>query len=477
MKENGAFERRNTDSFGTKLLKIISNKYLLLICLLFIKVLYDWLAVKYLDGVYYPSVTRDYGIDMNFGKLLQGYAAYILVIFIYTRTSIIDYFTKTIVTLLLVLYYMPINSSYYLNNMHWAFFVSSHIYLLLTASFTIGIAKLRYSKRRLTKVLVCRKYECGILDEKKDKTAVQILCWISAAFCLALIGYKLSYNGLGVSLNISGDYVYSTREAFLEDVMAQGAQPITYFVSFIRAISSSASLFLICSSLYTKKYYFTAIGVMTTLSEYSLATSKSSLLFIGIIVIVLFMSKLNLIEKYNEIFVIGIVFLLVISAESRSIHYLIPRRIFYIPSWLNTLYYSFFIDNPKLLWTQDAVPFKWFLNDAYSLSLHELINNAFFLGRTTSPNTGMFAEAFMHFGFYGVLIYPLLLSLIINWFSITLGSFGNTMSVLFATKVALSLTNVPITRIDFVLKYFVFSVIIYIIRCSFPKICRKQKRS
>lgn len=73
----------------------------------------------------------------------------------------------------------------------------------------------------------------------------------------------------------------------------------------------------------------------------------------------------------------------------------------------------------------------------------------------------MFAEAFMHFGFLGTIMYPLLLSLLINWFSITVGSYGNTISAIFATKIVLALTNIPITRIDFVLKYFVFSIIIY----------------
>lgn len=432
--------------------KLNDSRRLMFFFLIIAKIAYDYLVMKYLNGTYYPSHSGHYDVNINYAKLAQGYAVFVLLTLIFLKLHIREFFVEVLLSLLFLLFFLPINSAYYLNNASLSFFVSSHVFITLTTLLTVQLSKYRMSKRT---VALGKQKE---VQTCKKKIGTPIFVWFSVLVCLVFFGYKVYYNGLSISLQISGDHVYGTRATFLQDLMAEGTSFTSYLVAFLRAFAATASIYLITYSVISKKAPFLVIGLLAIVAEYSLAASKSQLFFLVVIVFLVLINRIGLIQKYSKLFVLVVLALFSISIFSQSFFFLVVRREFYIPSWLNSLYYSFFSSNPKLLWTQDAIPFKWLLSDVYEVSLHTLINNAFFRGVEASPNTGLFAEAFMHFGLLGIVVYPAILALMINWFSSVYRDLGGLMSAVLATRIALSMINIPITRIDFVISYVLFAL-------------------
>lgn len=83
-----------------------------------------------------------------------------------------------------------------------------------------------------------------------------------------------------------------------------------------------------------------------------------------------------------------------------------------------------------------------------------MINNNYFGGYVPSPNTGLFADAYMNFGIIGIIIYPLLISFVLNKSEGIYRKYGLGIMTVMAVKLAIHLTNVPLLRTDFVLSYF-----------------------
>ena len=106
----------------------------------------------------------------------------------------------------------------------------------------------------------------------------------------------------------------------------------------------------------------------------------------------------------------------------------------------------------------------------YPQGILNSINNHFYQGYVPSPNTGLFAEAYMHFGDFGIVIYPMLLTYLFKISQKTLSFYGNELTILVAVKLVLQLTNVPIVRTDFVLSFVLFVLVIRIL----PRVVLKK---
>lgn len=435
---------------------IFSSKISLFIAIFLIKGLYDFLSIRYLVDLYYPSVYRGYNINPNQEKMIVGIAVFLAftIVFLLIRKHSRSLFSKTVLTVLFVIYFLPMNSAFYLNDADYTFLVSSHTYLLFL--FCLVLFADNY--------LLKKKKKSTEIQETTNNLSLFILSIVSVLICLALIIYKLSVNGLQFLTTIDPDSVYAQRDFYNEYVSEISGTPVSYFVYTIKHLSGTAAVFLIIYALSHRKILFGIVGIITVLSNYSLSAGKSSVLFLLIIAVVVLISKLNLANRYGEFVIWGILLVLLASIISRSVFYVLIRRLMYAPAWLNGIYHQFFSNHPVMFWTQEAVPFKWIFTDILGTPNLELISKEYFLGQMRSPNTGLFAEAFKHFGYYGVLIYPILLSLMLKWFSFAFESLGEGIALVFATRLSITLTNVPITRNDFVIGVTLFAALISMIR-------------
>lgn len=427
--------------------------------LLVLKYLYIFLSVMILAPAWYHG-PDGYHVNFIFWKELLSSVVFTAVAVFYLRSPIRDAFIKNLMLFLFVLYYIPLNSAYAINDQTFGFFLLSNLYFALLVAGVIFLDRF-IAKRKKPRRLKGRNEKSLVWNR-----TLNLFCFI---MCLLYILHKLSYNGLEFSISMANDDVYSTRATYSEYLQKIGGSLYSYLLAIVRYMISYVTSYYLISGLIRRKPVAVITSVVTILSMYSVSSQKSTLLVPVLVVAVYFFRQLKVLKRFDRIFIFGMLALLLVCLaehfllRSDSIFTLIIRRQMYIPSWLNTLYYEFFSQNDKVLWSDSVIVMQNLLEPVYDQSVLELINNTYFQGEVPSPNTGMFAEAYMHFGVLGALLYPGLLSVFFTVLARIYKKYGLTIQITLAVRLALTLTNVPITRTDAVLSVFAFSFVLWIV--------------
>lgn len=85
---------------------------------------------------------------------------------------------------------------------------------------------------------------------------------------------------------------------------------------------------------------------------------------------------------------------------------LLARRSFYVPAYLNDVYFDFFATNPKVYWSNSVL--RGFTSYPFGLfSVPEMIGE--FLNTETYANNGFVSSGYAHAGLYGVAFYAVVL--------------------------------------------------------------------
>lgn len=437
-----------------------------ILSLLLIRDLYIFLTVDILERYWYPG-TDSYGIDFDISKEIIASIVFIAISLIYVHREGKSTFQDALLHVIMVLYYIPMNASYSINNLPTEFFVLTNCYCIILI--------LILSKSRKP------HNEAGfLLDESREKQIssdaidifdsmfLRIFCFV---ICTSFIIYKLSYNGLFFSLSIGTEYVYDTRNAYVEYRSAIAGSFISYIISAFTSLSGIVAPVYFYISLVKTRVFPVLISLLCILSQYSISSGKGSLFFLAIVVFVYWMQKRDYIQSFKSIFNFGMIIVLLLSwlawfcIKSDAFFMVIIRREMYFPSWISSMYYDFFSGNPKLLFGDSVFLLQKMLPNPYGRStVLELINSEYFWGHMPHPNTGLFAEAYMHLGAIGIAIFPLLICLMVNLMDRAFIHYGDSFCVLLGIKTGLTITNVPILRTDFVLSYFVLAFVFLFIQ-------------
>jgi hypothetical protein len=118
----------------------------------------------------------------------------------------------------------------------------------------------------------------------------------------------------------------------------------------------------------------------------------------------------------------GLIFLIIFALIIDSLWFevwakaIIINRFLFIPAQLNFYYYDFFSQNPKIFWTDS----KWLLigkiiDYPYSLPLQMVIGDTYFNNPETNANTGWIGSGYAHAGFFGMMIYAIIIGLIFKY--------------------------------------------------------------
>lgn len=407
------------------------------------KLLYDISVLYLLPETYLVGMT--YNVSFSNDKAILGWIVYILMIFLFCRKNLKNEGNLNLCMYILwFLYYIPMNSAYAINDMNLMFLLLTTIYwgvlvFFSETKFTIGKRKIYENN---VKSLPMR----DVFDNKIATIlfiGIDILCII----------YVFQYNGFSLTLNIQN--VYDARASFVGTT--------TIFESIL--FNFGGNIIIPISMIYgfdRKNYLLFVLGVFGQLGIFSVAMQKGNLLVILIIILVIILKKWNLLEKVKSLVAVGIpLFFLVCFIEnwicgSNALFMLFIRRLFYIPAWLNSIYYQFFSENKLLLFSQDVFLVERLGFARYDKSVLDLINQQFFGGYMASPNTGMFAEAFMHLGIIGILVFPIIwISFLRHIFKYTL-YYERNIQIFFVIYMALTVTNLPCTSGIFCVTFLFF---------------------
>lgn len=440
--------------------------------MLIIKYFYMFLVVLILGNKWYQGY-GSYGVSFVFYKEIIASAVFVAVWLLYHKLSFSGIFLKQLMQCLFILYYIPLNTAFSLNNTKWTFFVLSNFFFVLIILVAGALSK--YTETKWYRILTENK----LAQPHYVNRFVSLFCFIG---CSIFIVHKIFYNGLNFSLSIAGDIVYSNRASYQDYLSEISGTLFSYLLAIVRNLITYIVPFYLLTSLLRKKPLSVAMCILCALSMYAVSSEKSKLLMPAVVLALYVLYRLDLLRNFDRIFSCGIILLMAmcllerVLLQSDKLFMLLIRREMYIPSWLNTLYYDFFSQNEKIMWTQNTFVLQNIFDPVYDVSPLDLINSTYFQGLIPSPNTGMFAEAYMHFGVLGLLIYPLLFSAVFILSDKVLRGYGYAVQVLLAIQVSMSLTNVPMTRTDFVLSYGLFLIVLFLLpRLNLESIKNKRK--
>lgn len=427
--------------------------------LLIIRCLYCALTVIVLDGLWY-SGSGGYHIYFNISKEVLALLVFIVQIYIYLSICIEGNFKKNFMNALLLLYFVPMNASFSINDLPYEYFVLTTIYFFLVLyALAINIKKENHSYRTTV----------NLLNNNTLNTVFFIVC-------VLFILYKISYNGFEFSLSMDGEWVYGNRAARVEYDSAIAGTMQAYLLVILEKLASYVAPVYLFSALRRRKFIPLLVSSLCILSQYAVSSSKTTLFFVVIVIGVLVCCEHFDMRRFEQIFqkamlvLLGICCVEYIFSKTGPIFMYIVRRTMYLPAWINSMYYDFFSGNAKLHWSQSAIILQKFIPGKYDQSVLELISNNYFAGQAVSPNSGMFAEAFMQFGFWGCIVYGVLFLLLFNWVEKVYSNYEMGVGVIVALNAAIQIINVPMLRTDFVLSFGVFTFVLWFV----PKICYKK---
>ena len=425
--------------------------------IILIRIIYTLLAYLMLNEQWYVG-HGSYGISFNIWKEFVSIVAFVIITFVYLQLESRNNFTQLMMILIYTVYFIPVNASIGLNDCSMFYFLSSHCYILVLFVFLSFFSK--KGKKNTT---------CTNAIKAKIKIKVNLFC---LALCIGFIIYKISYNGFEFSLSVASDSVYKTRAALQEYLDQISGSLFAYFISILRNLASIVAPFFLLFSLVQKKYLYAFLATMCMLSLFAVTSGKGNLFVIAVVVVLLICEKRKILENVENterilyLGLLGMLFLCLLEFLIRgksTIFTILVRREMYLPAWLNTIYYDYFSVHDKILWSQNTFILQNLIQGEYTQSPLEIISQVYFGGQIPSPNTGMFAEAYMNFGVFGNLIYPGLLTGLITFSSSVYEKYGSAINILMAVLLLLQLINIPMVRTDFVLSYTLFTVIMWLL--------------
>ena len=438
-----------------------------LIILILIRYLYLFLTVNILKDLWYIGSGK-YGINFNIYKDILASIVFVFmtVYFCEKMGKNKSSFISMLLNILYVIYFIPLNTSFSVNNMSIAYFISSHVYLFLILYL---LSSARFNKNT---------YKA----KSKNFSDNRCLRLIFLILCIMFIIYKISYNGLSFNLTTNSDLIYSNRAEYADYLQSMSGLFISYFISILQNLISYVAPVYLLISLEKKRIIPIIVSVICILSIFSVSSSKNTIFIMIVVFVIYILYKYCDTININKIFNIGVLIFLSIClflyfTGNTTLYILIIRRIMYVPAWLNTIYFDYFLSASPVLWSSDTFILQNIIPSSYDQSVLNIINNIYFNGKVPSPNTGMFAEAIMHFHYIGVVVYPFLIYVLCKVSDYIYNNYSEPIKLIVVIKLVVQMTNIPIVRTDFILSYVLFTGLLFIIPLFSGKLNRQEVKN
>lgn len=364
--------------------------------------------------------------------------------------------------LVFVMAYIPANSGLSLSNQDRIYYCLVNLYfMILLAAFDH----------------LAQKYAGEIAESINLKNYFSGKKWIAfravmIVICLITILYVYQFNGL--SMDILSSVMYDTRANYAEYIANRSGTILSYFVLFLMGITTWMLPLYLYVSIYNKKLIDLVLALVTYLALFLMEMQKSTLMLIPVIVGIAFCERRK--NKQSICNYIMIFFFALFSAilieysfrgESSIFKTLIPR-VFYMPTYLNKIFYDFFSIHDKMWFTRDAFPLSNVLSKLIgefgSASVVETISKNCFNGYIPSPNTGFFAEAYAQAGILGVLILPPLIAFLTRTINRSASWYGSGVQMTLAVRWVLLMLDTQILTASRVVGIILFVVVTWLLK-------------
>lgn len=340
--------------------------------------------------IYVYCITPRYGylgtyLDFNLTKFLVG----IVIVFVLLLTLYCLWREGTdsgiIIVIISIMYFLPTIILCGLRNLEWSYFLFSVLFIF----FLLCLHAIRL------------KYRIGFgvsVPVYKDRIVDAILLLFSAI----IIWTSGRYAGFRVSFDFS-EYV----DLRLESRGYEWPTIIGYVVSnayFVLPVGILLFYLL-------KKRLMLILTIIAQIFLFSLTGKKSAaLVLILVIGIMLFYRKKRIIlYGINILNIIGI--LDYYSPISFNLVNIVQRRLMYVPALLGSQYFEFIGMGYEKLYLRQSIVSKLGITYLYDgLRIQQKISEVFYGSPINNANTGLLGDAFVNFGWWSLLIYPIMLT-------------------------------------------------------------------
>ncbi len=225
-----------------------------------------------------------------------------------------------------------------------------------------------------------------------------------------IIVLYIFFANTSTKLNLSLMNVYELRSKFKQINLPI---IIKYLFSWSRIIIA----FLLGLCIYKKKWGWVIIASVCQLISFSIDGSKSTL-FMMVSLIGLIILPYICLKRVNQLMIIGFLsiiltsFFMFVVFGNYSIPDLVIRRIFFLPIQLQTSYVDFFTNNPPDFFAQGIMRRLGAVSQYPTIT--NMIAEIYYDRPEMVANSGLISDAVMNLGISGIIIMPLVLSIVLK---------------------------------------------------------------
>jgi hypothetical protein len=344
------------------------------------------------------------GLDVSYFFVIEKNWSYSGFILVPNSLKLIEsYFLLTLVFIVLPKLRKAISSF-----VVWFLFLLSYVPLLTFYSFTDGSRAYVYAAT-LFWLLICLLMLIPVpIFRPVRRTQAGMLGYMLIILISLTILYLL-YSYVGLFLNIDLGKIYDIRLQFA----AKNVPLSGYFFDWFAYVAGPISFALFIAR---KNWFYAVVAIVLELLLFSATGNRTYLFSLPFVAILMWIARRKNSFGWLAGGLAGIVTFGMVSKFLLNdvwITSLFTRRLLLVPAQISFYYYDFFSKNGFVFLSHSI--FRSFILYPYSLDPSHLIGKFYFRDPQVSANNGLYGDAFMNFGFFGVtIIWPIILAVILK---------------------------------------------------------------
>jgi len=370
-----------------------------------------------LDLSYYFLISKIWAysrFELNFNgiKLLESFFLLCIIFIMMPKSS--KKLSNIIVWLLTLLSYVPMLTLF-------AFMNQPRSYMYAVTGFWMLV------------FLLLKLPGISILSLKKSQSKI---IYYSLFICLFIIVLFLIYKYIGFSINFDLMKVYDIRSQFVELKVPLAGYLFTWMGYILNPI-----FFILFIT--RKKWIFATMVVSLQILLFSITGNKSFFFALPYIFILI-----SIVPRKNSFswMTIGLATIILVGmlsywlADNLWILNLFVRRTLLVPAQLSFFYYDFFSKNQFTFLSHHQI-FRAFLDYPYYLNPAHLIADIYFNSPQGGANNGIYADAYMNFGFIGLVLWGGFLAILLKLYNSISNNKDIKITIAAVAMPVMSLTN------------------------------------
>jgi hypothetical protein len=226
---------------------------------------------------------------------------------------------------------------------------------------------------------------------------------------ISSIVFFMIYRYFDFSINFNLNKVYQIRKAFINEKIPLSGYLFNWSAYIINPIFFAVFL-------RQKKWIPVILIIVIQILIFSSTGNKTFLFglpFVFILILLIKQQNPFPILSFGFSFIVFVGMLIYWLTGNQWIYFLFTRRSLLLPARLSFIYYDFFSKNVHVFLSQHHL-FRNFIDYPYQFAPAYLIGETYFNDAGINATNGIYADAFMNFGYAGFAIWGIVLALILK---------------------------------------------------------------